>query len=211
MLIGSGLKRGRTTLRPASAALSPWCPGWGSEPNTVLVPLINKGLLKSRSAFPHRPGTILGTACLVLVLVLPCGMDKVTPADLHRARRYMDNDTRIYRRAITDIAVLPNVTLHRPDTLWFSDWTNVRALLDRQWPEWTHPHSPAYRARRRWITAIRSYFVLGYSTSKLGRKLGISTGAARSLIRNIRRASRGAACTTGRVATRKAGRPPAAA
>ena len=99
----------------------------------------------------------------------------------------------------------PRVKLYRPDTLWYSDWNNIQALLNRQWPEWLSRNSAAYNSRRRWITAIRSYFVLGYSTPKLGRKLHISTEAARSLIRSIRRARLGRAARDGQVHTLKRG------
>src|ERR1700678_1102579 len=99
--------------------------------------------------------------------------------------------------------------LNRTDRMWFAHWPNVRNLLIRQWPNWVVFGSPDYTARRRWITAIRCYFILGHSTGKVGRKLGISTSAARSLIRNIRRASRGAACRDGVVHTLPRGRPPA--
>lgn len=90
------------------------------------------------------------------------------------------------------------------DRFVFENKAARKELLFRQWPRWASDHDQ-YIGFRRWREAIYHYFLRGCSLRGLAEKLGISFDAAHSLVRNIRRASRGAACRDGQVHTRKRG------
>src|ERR1700735_4919426 len=71
-------------------------------------------------------------------------------------------------------------------------------LLQRVFPKWRDDRRQLEQ-RRRWQTAIHLYFIKRTSTACVAEKLGITPGAALSLIRNIRRAQRGCAARDGKV------------
>jgi hypothetical protein len=78
-------------------------------------------------------------------------------------------------------------------------------LLQRVFPKWSDDPRQ-YEQRRRWSTAIKLYFIKCTTTAFVAKKLGISAGAALSLIRNIRRARQGRAARDGKVHTVKTGK-----
>jgi|HubBroStandDraft_1064217.scaffolds.fasta_scaffold676262_1 hypothetical protein len=90
------------------------------------------------------------------------------------------------------------------DRYLFDHAPRRRDLLNRTWPNW-RSDPVQYEGLRRWRSAIYHYFLRGCSLHGLASKLRISFDAAHSLVRNIRRASRGRACRDGAVHTLKRG------
>lgn len=82
---------------------------------------------------------------------------------------------------------------HRKEELWTNDEIAVRELLLRVFPKLDTNEKDRLRAGR-WARLIHLYFKSGLSQGDVANEMKMSKMAVNSMLRNIRRASKGGPC-----------------